>query len=60
MKVPCTINNIILGKIYVQHAGTFTVRNNEAGLTAVVELKKPRLMAFSMKAKKESQHLVSQ
>jgi hypothetical protein len=57
-QVGTTINNIIMGKIYVEHAGTYTVTNHDTGLVAVMELVKPRFMTFSMKAKRESQHLV--
>ena len=58
LQVQTTINNLILGKIYIQHTGTYTVRNHDTGLTAVLELVKPKMMTFSLKSRKESQHLV--
>ncbi|KAK9917165.1 hypothetical protein WJX75_001500 [Coccomyxa subellipsoidea] len=57
-KVQTTINNLIVGKIYIQHTGTYTVRNHDTGLTAVLELVKPKMMTFSLKSRKESQHLI--
>lgn len=58
MQVQTTINNLIVGKIYIQHMGTYTVKNLNTGLTAVMELVKPKMITFSLKSRKESQHLV--
>ncbi|CAL8463373.1 g2907 [Coccomyxa elongata] len=55
-KVQTTINNLIVGKIYIQHTGTYTVKNMDTGLTAVMELVKPKLMTLSTKSRNE--HLI--
>ena len=56
LQVQTTINNLIVGKIYIQHTGTYTVKNVDTGLTAVMELVKPKLMTLSTKSRNE--HLV--
>lgn len=58
VQVQTTINNLIVGKIYIQHTGTYTVRNHSTGLTAVMELVKPKLLTFSLKTRRQSQNLV--
>ena len=58
LQVRTAIQNIIMGQIYVEHTGVYRVYNHVTGLTAVMELVKPKQLVFSAKMRKAAQHVV--
>ena len=57
VKVRVAISNLVMGQPVVDHFGVYTV-DSTSGLTAVVELCKPKLLTFSAQSRKDSQHMV--
>ena len=57
-QVRTAIQNLILGQICVEHTGVYRVCSHTTGLTAVMELVKPKQLLFTAKSRKEAQHMV--
>ena len=54
MQVTTSINNIIVGKLNIDHGGIMAVRNTTHGLAAKMKFKQPGLLQFRGEA-----HVVS-